>query len=122
MACGDSNRSVRVWQGQYLSQSAPGLVNEIVSAPVAMRGNKVALLAEVTNISGTTPEIEFELQGSYNGTVWDIVVAAVPADAFGAVTTSQGSVAYAFIRVAARISSGSSVKAVFDVTLAFSAQ
>lgn len=117
----NNNPSLTMFEDAYL---ASGGVTESVSAPVPMQGNKVAVLGQIIQISGTSPIIMFEVQGSYDGTVWDVMtsVASSSTSPFGPVTTSQGSVAYGFIRVAVRVFSGSSVKVLYNVTLTFSAQ
>lgn len=124
MPCADSaSRAVSVFHREYLSVNTPGMVSEVVSPPLPMHGNKVALLAQVINIAGSAPAAEFEIQGSYDGRVWDVVGAATtPVSVFGPVSTSQGAVAYAFIRAAARISGNAADRALFNVTLTFSAQ
>ena len=85
-----------------------------------MSGNAATASVTVINVAAS-PTNAFQLQGSFDGLVWFDIGSAVNQNAFGVVTQSATSIAYAFLRLKASIS-GSSVTTLFDATIAMSAQ
>lgn len=112
------NTSVQVFKNQYLDST----VTEITSAPVQMSGNTAVMAVLMMNISGSaTPTVNFRLQGSFDGLCWVALGSGKNLTAFGPDSESATST-YAYVRVLAKVSAGTSVKALFDGFIVMSQQ
>ncbi len=113
------NQEIEVFRDQYLE----GNTITITSDPVPARGNKVVLNATVTNAT-TGSTTTFTLEGSYDGLAWERpaaisigIVAPIGND-----NVPFAGMDYAYVRVHAALTAGTTPKSLFDASLAFSEQ
>ena len=117
MACCASN-IVTVFDHAWLSTRS-GYAATSTSGAVPAAGNKVVLSVTVINISASST-FTLYIDGSYDGKTWAELTSGTQSS-FGYATVAQASLATGFVRVRA-VLAGTTVDALFAVSLAFSSQ
>jgi hypothetical protein len=112
-------QSVQVFDHHYLS-TASGFASTSVSEAIPVVGNKAAVATLIINITSSA-SVTITLEGSYDGTAWDSVTSSAAQTTFTHVTISQGSIAYAFLRVKVVIT-GTTQSVLFSSTVAQTSQ
>ncbi len=107
-----------VFRGIFISTRS-GKATRYASPPVRATGNRVVLSALVSNESASST-LTFAIDGSYDGAAWSQLTTATQ-NSFGYNTVAQASNDYPLVRIRVTIA-GTNVDAVFDASLAFSAQ
>ena len=96
------------------------LASKSTSAAVSMQGNEVAAAVLVHNIDSSAT-LTFQLQGSYDGSTWEVIGSSFTKNAFGYESVTFASVSHAFVRLSAEVGDVTKT-ALFSATLAFSEQ
>ncbi len=120
--------SVPVFSKQYIENTSSSK-NETISQVFPARGNRAVLNATVRNTSTNGGiGIVVNLQGSYDGKVWEDGGATLDLSTFGnsqsAVGSPGGVFDYAWVRVSAQMSATSATASIgiLDVNVVFSHQ
>ena len=112
------NQEVEVFRDHYLE----GTTIAITSQAIPARGNKCVMTGTLTNgTAGSTTTLT--LEGSYDGLAWE--QSATTFGLAGPIDNQNNDLAsmdYAFVRIHAAITAGTTPKSLFDASLAFSEQ